>query len=90
MLYQEVSKICVKITKSSVADPGFTVYPGSRIGINKFSKIRSGMFIPDSGSGFFFHPESRIQGLKSTGPRIRIRNTEEKDALFTKILNLAD
>jgi hypothetical protein len=34
----------------------------------KFSKIRSGMFIPDPGSGFLFHPRSRIKGSK----RLRI------------------
>ncbi len=27
------------------------------------------------GSGFFFHPGSRVHGSKSTGSRIRIRNT---------------
>jgi hypothetical protein len=41
--------------------------------VYKFSKIRSGMFIPDPDCGFFPLPEARNK--KSTGSRIRIRNT---------------
>jgi len=36
---------------------------------------RSGMFIPDPGTEFFFHPGSRDK--KSTGSRIRIRNIQD-------------
>jgi len=61
----------------SVADPGC---PGSGSASKtfifltqktdtKFSKIRSGMFVLDTGSCIFFHPGSR--GQKGTGSRIR-------------------
>jgi hypothetical protein len=43
-----------------------------------FSKIRSGLFIPDPGSGFFPIPdcgsESQIQGLKNTGSATLVRD----------------
>ncbi len=41
----------------------------------KFSKIRSGKFIPDPVSGFFSIRGPRSRGQKSTRSLIRIRNT---------------
>ncbi len=70
-------------------DPGLT-RPGSRSAKRnlsiftqktdtKFSKIRSGMFIPEPGSclWIFSHPESGSRGQKSTGFRIGMSNTKQ-------------
>jgi hypothetical protein len=72
-----------------IPDPGSDFFhPGSRVDKipdsgsgaasknTEFSKIRSvhpRSRIPDPGSGFFFHPVSRIRGSKNR--RISIRNT---------------
>ncbi len=58
---------------SRIQDPNFS-QPGFRIRIKEFHL--------GSGFRFFTHPESRIQGSKSTGCRIRIRNNE----IFTVLL----
>jgi hypothetical protein len=36
--------------------------------VKKFSKIISGMYIPDPGSGFFFIPDPGSRGLEVPDP----------------------
>jgi hypothetical protein len=74
------SRIPDPIFSFRIPDPRFTRFrkPYQHQGIfnpktdSKFSKIRSGMFIPDPGSGFLFHPRSR--GQKGSGSRIHLTN----------------
>ncbi len=63
-----------------ISDPGYTA-SGSRIRIQRIalklslSEIWSRMFIPDSDFSPFWIPDLGSRGQKSTGSRIRIRNT---------------
>ncbi len=61
--------------------------PGTRIWIHEVFEphkllLSSRKYDPRSGSWFFTHPESRIQGSKRDRSRIRIRNTAHKFTLI--------
>jgi hypothetical protein len=86
-----------ELTNSSVADPGclsritdpICSIPEPGVTISRIPDpdrhqqvVKNKIQDVHSGSGFFSIPDPGFK--KSTGPRIRIRNTDEMNALFTK------